>query len=111
GNPLACAVSMAALDVIEDENLVEHSEKLGSYFADALRGLNNSDLVEVRARGMFIGAEFNKPVRSLCEELKEAGVLCKETHENTIRFAPPLVISKAELDWAISKIKDVLEAK
>src|SRR5699024_11707109 len=111
GNPLACAVSLAALDVIDDEKLVEKSQELGTYFANALRGLDNKDLVEVRARGMFIGAEFNKPVRSLCEELKEAGVLCKEKHENTIRFAPPLVISKAELDWAISKIKDVLEAK
>jgi len=111
GNPLACAVSLAALDVIEEENLVAHSEEMGIYFANALRELDNPDLVEVRARGMFIGAEFNKPVRSLCEELKEAGVLCKETHENTIRFAPPLVISKTELDWAISKIKDVLEVK
>lgn len=111
GNPLACAVSIAALDVIDDENLVEKSQELGTYFADALRDLDNTDLVEVRARGMFIGAEFNKPVRSLCEELKGAGVLCKETHENTIRFAPPLVITKVELDWAITKIKGVLEAK
>lgn len=110
GNPLACAVSMAALDVIEDEKLVEHSYELGAYFAEALRGLNNPDLVEVRARGMFIGVEMNQPVRSICEKLKEAGVLCKETHENTIRFAPPLVITKVELDWAITKIKGVLEA-
>lgn len=111
GNPLACAVSMAALDVIEDENLINQSQEFGAYFAEALRGLNNADLVEVRARGLFIGVEFNKPVRSLCEKLKEAGVLCKETQENTIRFAPPLVITKVELDWAITKIKEVLEAK
>lgn len=111
GNPLACAVSMAGLDVIEDENLIAQSQEKGTYFADALRGLNNPDLVEVRARGLFIGVEFNKPVRPLCEELKDKGVLCKETHENTIRFAPPLVITQTELDWAITKIKEVLEAK
>jgi len=108
GNPLACAVSLAALDVIEEEKLAEKSLKLGEYFAKALREINNPELKEVRARGLFIGVEFNKPVRSYCVKLKEAGILCKETHENTIRFAPPLIISKEELDWAIAKIKYVL---
>ncbi|MEN1970407.1 ornithine--oxo-acid transaminase [Lentibacillus sp. N15] len=108
GNPLACAVSLAALDVIEEEKLVEKSLEMGEYFANALKAIQNPELKTIRARGLFIGVEFTKPVRSFCEELKEAGVLCKETHENTIRFAPPLVISKEELDWAIEKITQVL---
>lgn len=108
GNPLACAVSLAAIDVIEEEKLAEKSLELGEYFANALKEINNPELQEVRARGLFIGVEFNKPVRSFCEALKEVGVLCKETHENTIRFAPPLVINQEELDWAIDKIKQVL---
>lgn len=108
GNPLACAVSLAAIDVIVEDKLPERSLELGEYFANALKEMNNPELKTVRARGLFIGVEFNHPVRSYCEQLKEAGVLCKETHENTIRFAPPLVISKEELDWAIDKIKHVL---
>ncbi|GIO23058.1 ornithine--oxo-acid transaminase [Oceanobacillus sp. J11TS1] len=108
GNPLACAVSLAAIEVIEEENLVEKSLELGEYFASALRAMDNDDLTAVRARGLFIGVEFNHPVRKYCEQLKEVGVLCKETHENTIRFAPPLVITKEELDWAIEKINRVL---
>lgn len=108
GNPLACAVSMAALDVVEEENLAKKSLELGAYFTNALKELNHPELKDVRARGLLIGVEFTKPVRPFCEQLKEAGVLCKETHENTIRFAPPLVITKEELDWAIEKIKQVL---
>lgn len=108
GNPLACAASTAALDVIEEEKLAEKSLELGEYFTNALKEIDNPELTEVRARGLFVGVEFNKPVRPLCEELIRNGVLCKETHENTIRFAPPLVITKEELDWAIAKIKQVL---
>lgn len=108
GNPLACAVSLAALDVIEDENLLEKSCQLGKYFTNALKQLQNPDLVEIRSKGLFIGVEFSKPVRYLCEKLIQSGVLCKETQENTIRFAPPLTIKKEELDWAIAKIHQVL---
>lgn len=108
GNPLACAVSLAALDVIEEENLVEKSLEMGEYFVNELQKIDNPELKEIRARGMFIGVEFNHPVRKYCEELKEEGVLCKETHENTIRFAPPLVISKEEIDWAMEKVRKVL---
>lgn len=108
GNPLACAVSIAAIDVIEEESLVNKSLELGAYFADALRKINNSDLKEVRARGLFIGVEFNHPVREFCERLMEEGILCKETHDNTIRFAPPLVITKENLDWALERIYKVL---
>jgi ornithine--oxo-acid transaminase len=107
GNPLACAVSLAALEVIEEENLVKNSLELGEYFADELRKINHPDLVDVRARGLFIGVEFNHPVRDYCEELKREGVLCKETQENTIRFAPPLVITKENIDWAVERIHRV----
>ncbi|MHA6251509.1 ornithine--oxo-acid transaminase [Oceanobacillus sp. CAU 1775] len=108
GNPLACAVSIASIDVLEDEDLVNKSLELGEYFASELRKINNKDFKEVRARGMFIGVEFNHAVRGYCEELKEEGILCKETHDNTIRFAPPLVITKEDLDWALERIHKVL---
>lgn len=108
GNPLACAVSIASIDVIEEEDLVTNSLRLGKYFAEELRKIDNPDLVEVRARGLFIGVEFNHPVRGFCETLKEEGILCKETHENTIRFAPPLIITKENLDWALERIHNVL---
>lgn len=108
GNPLACAVSLAALDVIKEENLVKKSFELGAYFEKALRKIEHPDLKAIRARGLLIGVEFHHPVRKYCEQLKEVGVLCKETHENTIRFAPPLVITKDELDWAIERIYNVL---
>ncbi|WP_080875037.1 ornithine--oxo-acid transaminase [Oceanobacillus timonensis] len=108
GNPLACAVSMAALDVIEEEELTDKSLELGEYFAIELAAIKHPDLKEVRSRGLFIGMAFHKPVRAICEALKENGILCKETHETTIRFAPPLVITKAELDWALDKIRKVI---
>jgi len=108
GNPLACAVSIAALNVIEDEKLVERSLKMGQHLADQLRTIDNSKIKEVRGKGLFIGIELTEPARSYCEKLKEKGLLCKETHENVIRFAPPLVISQEDLDWAIEQIKSVL---
>ncbi|MCE7794129.1 ornithine--oxo-acid transaminase [Salipaludibacillus sp. CUR1] len=108
GNPLSCAVSIAALEVIEDENLVERSLKMGQYLKDHLKEINNPKIKEVRGKGLFIGVELTEPARSYCEKLKEKGLLCKETHENVIRFAPPLVISQEDLDWAIAKIKEVL---
>jgi len=108
GNPLACAVSLAALDVIEEENLTQKSLEMGEYFVNALRNIDNPELKAVRARGMFIGVEFKHPVREFCEELMNEGVLCKETHENTIRFAPPLVITKEEIDWAMERVNKVL---
>lgn len=109
GNPLACAVSIASIEVIEEENLLNQSLVLGEYFADKLRKIKNADLKEVRARGLFIGVEFNHSVRTYCEQLKDEGVLCKETHENTIRFAPPLIITKDEIDWAMERIYKVLD--
>ncbi len=108
GNPLACAVSIAALDVIVEENLVERSLELGSYFQQRLKEIDNPIIQEVRGRGLFIGVELNVPARNYCEQLKQVGLLCKETHVNVIRFAPPLVMSKEDLDWAIERIQQVL---
>ena len=109
GNPLACAVSLAALEVMEEEKLVERSLELGNYLLEKLRGITNPIIKEVRGKGLLIGVELKEPARKYCELLKEEGLLCKETHENVIRFAPPLVIKKEDLDWAIEKIYKVLQ--
>jgi ornithine--oxo-acid transaminase len=108
GNPLACAVSVASVDVLVEENLVDRSLKLGEYFLNELKTINNPAIKEVRGKGLFIGVELNEPARAYCEQLKEQGLLCKETHENVIRFAPPLIISEDDLNWAIERIKNVL---
>lgn len=107
GNPLGCAVAIAALDVLEDEDLVSRSAELGRYFIDKLREIDNPKIKEVRGRGLFIGIELTEPSRSYCEKLMELGILCKETHETTIRFAPPLNISRENLDWALARINQV----
>lgn len=109
GNPLACAVSLASLEVLEEEKLAERSLELGEYMMQALRNIDNPKIKEVRGKGLFIGVELTESARPYCEALKEKGLLCKETHENVIRFAPPLIIDKDDLDWAISHIKDVLK--
>ncbi|MBO8156235.1 MAG: ornithine--oxo-acid transaminase [Bacillaceae bacterium] len=108
GNPLACAVSVAALEVIEEEKLHERSLELGEYFLNELENIDNPIIKEVRGKGLFIGVELHEPARKYCEELKEKGLLCKETHENVIRFAPPLIIEKEDLDWALERIREVL---
>ncbi|WP_078410248.1 ornithine--oxo-acid transaminase [Priestia abyssalis] len=110
GNPLACAVSVAALEVLEEEGLSQRSLELGEYFKQKLSEINNPIIKEVRGRGLFIGVELTEAARPYCEKLKEEGLLCKETHDTVIRFAPPLVISKEDLDWAIEKINRVLSA-
>lgn len=109
GNPLACAVSEASLDVLLDENLVERSRELGDYFKAELEKIDNDKIKEVRGRGLFVGVELNESARPYCEALKEEGLLCKETHDTVIRLAPPLIIEKEELDWALEKVKSVLE--
>ncbi|AIK40038.1 MULTISPECIES: ornithine aminotransferase [Bacillus] len=108
GNPLACAVSIAALDVLLDEKLTERSLQLGEKLVGQLKEIDNPMITEIRGKGLFIGIELNEPARPYCEKLKEAGLLCKETHENVIRIAPPLVISEEDLEWAFQKIKAVL---
>lgn len=108
GNPLACAVAIAALDVLIEEELPKRSRELGEYFIQQLRKIDNPKIKEVRGKGLFIGVELSETARPYCEQLMEEGVLCKETHENTIRFAPPLIISKDELDLALEKVRKVL---
>ena len=110
GNPLGCAIAIAALKVIVDEDLPGRSAELGAYFLDRLKTLGNPHIREIRGRGLWIGVELDGPARPYCEALMEKGLLCKETHENVIRFAPPLVITKDELDWAFERIRQVLEA-
>ncbi|WP_075982743.1 ornithine--oxo-acid transaminase [Bacillus massilinigeriensis] len=108
GNPMACAVSIASLNVLIEEKLADRSLRLGEYFVSKLKEINNPLIKEVRGKGLFIGVELSEPARKYCEELKEKGLLCKETHDTVIRFAPPLVIMEEELDWAIERIKEVL---
>jgi len=114
GNPLACAVARAALKVIIEEKLVENSAVLGEYFLEQLAEIPSPHVKEVRGKGLFIGVELKSEAggaRRFCEALKDRGILCKETHENVIRFAPPLVIDKATIDWALPAIRDVLNMK
>ena len=111
GNPLAAAIGRAALEVIEQEDLVDRSAKLGAYLLEQLRAIESPHIKEVRGKGLFIGVELNTHsggARRFCEALKERGILAKETHHHTIRFAPPLIIDKATIDWALPIIKEVL---
>ncbi|WP_404447034.1 ornithine--oxo-acid transaminase [Sutcliffiella horikoshii] len=108
GNPMACAVSIASLEVLEEEKLTERSMELGNYFMKRLKEIKNPIIKDIRGRGLFIGVELHEEARPFCEALKETGLLCKETHETVIRFAPPLIISNDELDWAIERIQRVL---
>ncbi|MGD9487799.1 MAG: ornithine--oxo-acid transaminase [Calditrichaceae bacterium] len=112
GNPLACAIAREALNVIVEEKLPSRSEELGHYLLELLRTLKSKHVKEYRGRGLFVAIELNKEAggaRPFCEALKKEGLLCKETHENVIRLAPPLVIKKEEIDWAFDRIKKVLE--
>jgi len=108
GNPLGCAVARTALRVLTEERLIERSAELGSYFLEKLRAIRSPHVREVRGKGLWIGIELNQPARPFCERLKEQGVLCKETHELVIRFAPPLVITREEIDWALPIIRRCL---
>ncbi len=111
GSPLAAAVARAAIAVLRDENLTERSAELGAYFMGELKKMNSPHVKEIRGSGLFVGVELTEaagPARPFCERLKEQGMLCKETHESVIRFAPPLVITKEELDWALERIRKVL---
>jgi ornithine--oxo-acid transaminase len=108
GNPMACAIARAALRVIVDEQLVTRSAELGAYALERLKTMNSPHVVQVRGRGLWIALELNQPARKFCEALKTLGVLCKETHENVIRIAPPLVISRIDLEWGLEQIQKVL---
>ena len=110
GNPLACAIGREALAIIRDERLAERADELGRHFRDELRAMSSPHVAEVRGKGLLIGVELTAKAgnaRPFCEALKERGILCKETHENVVRFAPPLVINKDEIDWALGHIREV----
>ena len=114
GNPLAAAIGRAALQVIEEEHLIERAAELGEYFVEQLAEIPSPHVKEVRGKGLLIGVEL-KPeaggARRFCEALQDRGILAKETHANIIRFAPPLVIDKETIDWALPSIRDVLNMK
>jgi ornithine--oxo-acid transaminase len=111
GNPLACAVAREALKVLVEEGMIENSAQMGEYFLKQLQGINSPHIKNVRGKGLFIGVELHAEAggaRRFCEKLMQQGLLCKETHENVIRFAPPLIIQKDDIDWALEKIEPVL---
>jgi len=111
GNPLACAIARTALKVLVEENMIENAAEIGIYFLNALKQINSPMIKEVRGIGLMIGLELRPEVggaRQYCEKLKEKGLLCKETHDHIIRFAPPLVIKRDEVNWALERIHSVL---
>jgi ornithine--oxo-acid transaminase len=109
GNPLGCAIARTALQVLVEEKMVERSAELGAYFLEQLKTIKSPELKEVRGKGMWIGIEMKGKARPYCEALKELGILCKETHDHVIRIAPPLTITREEIDWAVKRIKQVIE--
>jgi ornithine--oxo-acid transaminase len=111
GNPLGCAVARTALRVLVEEHLVERSAELGAYFLTLLKTLRSPKVKEVRGIGLWIGIELHEAARPYCEALKKEGVLCKETHDRVIRIAPPLIISRDEIDWAFARMRKVIEGK
>lgn len=112
GNPLACAVARMAMKVLVEEGMIENSARMGDYFASALRQLGSPLVKEVRGRGLMIGLELFAAAggaRRYCEKLMGRGLLCKETHEHTIRLAPPLIVRQEEIDWAMERLAAVLK--
>jgi len=109
GNPLGAAVGVASVEVIQDERLVERSREVGERFLQSLKTLSNRDIKEIRGRGLLIGVELHGRARPYCEKLMKEGILAKDTHESVIRFAPPLVISDKEVEWALDAIRRALK--
>ncbi len=109
GNPLGMAVAREALKVLVEEKLVQNSAKLGPWFMDQLKAMKYKSIKQVRGRGLFVGLVLNRPARPYCEALMAEGILCKETHENVIRFAPPLVITRKELNMALRRVDKVFK--
>ncbi len=107
GNPLAAAIGIVALDIIIKEKLPQRAFILGTWFMNELRKIKNPVIKEVRGKGLLIGVELKKKARPYCKELMKYGILAKETHDYVVRFAPPLVITKDELTWALSRIKNI----
>jgi ornithine--oxo-acid transaminase len=111
GNPLGSAVARESLKVLVEEQLIENSAELGRYFKEQLEAIDSPYVKEIRGRGLFIGVEIKPecgPARPFCEKLKDLGILAKETHERVIRFAPPLIITREQIDWALERIRQVL---
>ncbi len=111
GNPLACAVARAALKVLVEEGMIENAAEMGALLLDGLKQIRNPLIKEIRGKGLLIGMEFYPEAgdaRRYCEALKTRGLLCKETHKHTIRFAPPLVIKPAEIEWALEQVRQVI---
>ena len=113
GNPLASKIATRALELLYEDSLIENSNNLGSYFKESLQAIDNKIIKEVRGMGLWIGMELNESkinAKDLCLLLLNEGLLCKETHKTVIRFAPPLMITKKEIDWAIKKITKVISS-
>jgi ornithine--oxo-acid transaminase len=108
GNPLGCAISRAAIQVLKDERLIERSARLGAILMQSIRDLAGGHIVDVRGRGLLVGIELDRPVRDICENLLARGILCKDTHERVIRLAPPLVIEEQELRWLAKELHAAL---
>lgn len=108
GNPLGCAVSIKAMEILERDNYSQQAKEKGDYFMEKLREIKNDEIVDIRGRGLLIGVEFSVNADSYVKKLIEHGVLAKETHEKTIRFAPPIVSTYEQLDEALRLIKEVL---
>lgn len=112
GNPLAAAIAREALKVIVEERLIENAAEMGEYFVEHLSEISSPHIKQVRGKGLLIGIELHPEAggaRRFCEALQEKGILAKETHQHVIRFAPPLIIQKSDIDWAIPKIREVLQ--
>lgn len=111
GNPLACAVARAALRVLTEEGMIENAEKMGDYFLEGLRSIRSNIVKDVRGRGLMMAVELVPEAggaRQYCYTLKDRGLLAKDTHEHTIRLAPPLVITRSQVDWAVEQIEKTL---
>ncbi|MCK5763552.1 MAG: aminotransferase class III-fold pyridoxal phosphate-dependent enzyme, partial [Clostridiales bacterium] len=109
GNPVGCAVAIAAMELMVDENYCELAIEKGEYFMNRLKEINNPDIVEVRGKGLLIGIQMKYNVEPIINQLKDIGVLAHDTHVTVIRFAPPIIITKEQIDWAIERIKKVLD--
>ncbi len=111
GNPLGAAVAREALKVLIEERMVERSAELGEYFMEKIRAIGSDHVETVRGKGLWIGIVLKESAggaRRFCEALQDEGMLCKETHETVIRVAPPLTVTKDDIDWAVSKLEKVL---
>jgi ornithine--oxo-acid transaminase len=108
GNPLGSAIARAALSVLIDEGLVERSREMGAYFKGRLERIEGEHIEEVRGKGLLIGVELTRLARPYCDALRESGILCKDTHGTVVRFAPPLVVTKEQIDWAMERIEPIL---